>query len=209
MILMWLIKLATGCLEACDLPAPVDPCSGSSVRLAMMRRTCRRSSFTIPGDPTNRPRHSCEHRRTMVSPSMVGIDETRTLTSFFSILSVKRPSCGSRMTVMSMLARIFILAMMGSNRPFGGEGTSWSFPSIRKRTWTLFCWGLIWISLAPSRIACAKIEFTRRMTGASPARLKGRDLNFSGASRLVVPPAGCRIDALIRLPDRIASRKCR
>jgi len=97
------------------------------------------------------------------------MEETRTLISLFSILTVKRPSCGIREVAMSMFARILMREMMGRNICLGGAGTSWRRPSMRNRTWTFFIWGLMWMSLAPSRTAWEMIEFTRRTMGASSA----------------------------------------
>jgi len=74
---------------------------------------------------------------------MVGIEDTLTLISLLLIFSVKRPSWGTRDMVMSILARILIRATIGRKSALGGDGTSISLPSIRKRIWTLFCCGLM------------------------------------------------------------------
>ena len=90
-------------------------------------------------------------RSTRFSPWMDGIVEARMLMSLFFILTVKRPSWGTRDRAMSMLARIFSREMMGRNMDLGGAGTSCSLPSTRKRICTWSFSGLMWMSLAPSR----------------------------------------------------------
>jgi hypothetical protein len=49
----------------------------------------------------------------------------------------------------------------------GGSIAGYSVPSIRKRTAERASYGSIWMSEAPSRNACVRMAFSRRMIGAS------------------------------------------
>ncbi len=68
---------------------------------------------------------------TRLSPNSVGMVETRKSISRSAILSLMRPSWGSRRSAMSSLAMILTREMMAACSRRGGESTSWSTPSIR------------------------------------------------------------------------------
>ncbi len=101
------------------------------------------------------------------SPHLPGTVETRKSIGLPSIVTLMRPSCGSRFSAMSSLLRILKREITPSCTRLGSFWTTWSTPSIRKRTVTSLSMGSTWMSLAPCLMARPRIEFTRRMIGAS------------------------------------------
>ena len=78
-----------------------------------------------------------------------------------------RPSCGLRRSAMSSFASTFRRVVTPFASRFGIRCTSWSTPSIRKRTSRQSSCGSTCTSLAPSSAAWKMIELTRRTSGAS------------------------------------------
>ena len=93
--------------------------------------------------------------------------ETRKSTSLpSSVLTRRRPSCGSRFSAMSMPAMIFMRATSPSWTHLGRSITSLRMPSRRWRTSTPFSIGSMCTSLARLVIALLTTRSTRSMIGA-------------------------------------------
>ena len=82
-------------------------------------------------------------------------------------LSEMRPSCGFRRSAMSSFASTFRRVVTPAIIRFGIRCTSWSTPSMRRRTASASSCGSKWMSLAPSSAAWKMIEFTSRTSGTS------------------------------------------
>ncbi len=75
-----------------------------------------------------------------------------------------RPSCGMRFSARSIPESTFRRERIAFCHFFGGEGSSCSTPSTRKRIVTLRRLGSMWMSEARSCTACLKIRSTNFTT---------------------------------------------
>ena len=109
-------------------------------------------------------------RMTIFSPNSVGRTETRkSISRLLPILSLMRPSCGSRRSAMSSDAMILRREVIALRSLSGGRISSWRMPSMRNRTRRLFSYGSTWMSDAFFLIAESRIALHSLTTGASPA----------------------------------------
>jgi hypothetical protein len=67
----------------------------------------------------------------MLSPKIVGSDDTRRSISPWATRTVIQPSCGRRRSAMSIRDMTFTRERMAGSICFGGMMASWSTPSMR------------------------------------------------------------------------------
>ena len=160
---------ATAAYRVVDFPLPVGPVTRIIPCGARMARWTRsRSSASNPSwARSSTTRDLSRMRRTMLSPKIVGRDDTRRSISRSASVAVIRPSWGRRRSAMSSCAMIFTRERMAASMGLGGAIMSWSTPSIRYRTWKASSPGSRWMSDARLAIASARTRLTRRTTGAS------------------------------------------
>ena len=102
------------------------------------------------------------------SPQIVAVVATRTSSARPSTSMLNWPSCGRRRSTMFMSAMILMrLTSGGGHRRRAASSTSWSAPSMRKRTRSRSSCGSMCTSDARSRSACVRIRLTTCTTGAS------------------------------------------
>ncbi len=104
------------------------------------------------------------------SPCIVGTVDTRRSISLPCTRRRMRPSCGSLRSAMSRFAMIFTREITAAEKRRGGDSTSCSTPSMRKRTTSRFSNGSMWMSDARASSALVMMSDTSRITGASAAR---------------------------------------
>ena len=104
---------------------------------------------------------------TTFSPCRVGNVDTRMLRVTPSRLMRARPSWGTRFCAMSMFAMILMREVKGACPVLGSAITLRSAPSTRMRTRTSPASGSMCTSLAPRRIAVARIWWTADTAPAS------------------------------------------
>ena len=115
------------------LPEPVGPVTSTipyGFAMASMK------SFSALGSNPKEPRSNVRFpasriRNTIFSPKITGSVETRKSTTFRFILSLIRPSCGTRRSAMFKSERILIREVSAAFIFMGGFKTSYSVPSSR------------------------------------------------------------------------------
>ena len=127
---------------------------------------------------------------TAPSPYTSGSVTTRMSTRRPSTVSAKRPSCGTRRSEMSRSARILMRETTPAAILRFTVAAGMSTPSTRNSTRVSPSSGFTWMSDAPCWIACATIEWTSLMIGAS--------LSASSTSRLAPPSSPSSVSSSAR-----------
>src|SRR5437660_182637 len=105
-------------------------------------------------------------RRAIFSPCRRGSEDTRRSTSRCSIFTRMAPSCGTRRSAISILARTLKRETIDACTAFGKCMVSRRRPSTRSRTIVSFLVGSTWMSLTRERTASVMSILQSRTTGA-------------------------------------------
>ena len=151
-----------------DLPEPVGPTIRITPFLIFTsRRYFSRSSPARPMESRLSFLPDLSSRRaTIFSPYTVGSVDTRRSMSLSRTFTLKRPSWGTRRSVMSRPDMTFTRLMTAACSSRGTVSMSRSRPSMRMRTENSVSRGSMWMSLARSVTARSMMAFTSLMAGA-------------------------------------------